>query len=278
MPFAIAPALTAISGIAAGGAVTLGAVGTIAAGASVATGLSLGVVGLATGDKSLAKLGGVLGLAGGVVSAGSSLFGEAASLGTDAATGALGSNALISGQAPGTGIIGQEAAKAITPTFQGITEPTAAAATSSLPTQIQGTGLLAQASNSITPGFSTPVNPVGNVATATAPSAPTAPKVGGFFDNITAPQATLINAAATIGGGILSKAYEGQKAENEYQIERQKQDIKNQEFANQNLNPNFEISVAPVTGQQRQDAAIKRAELIKQRNQILYGDGFQTPR
>lgn len=261
MPFAIGSAITAIGGIAAGGAVTLASVGTIAAGASVATGLSLGVVGLATGDKELAKLGGILGLAGGVVSAGSSIFGEAANLGADAAAGTLGSNALVSGKAPGTGLVGQEAAKAITPTFQAVTTPTEAV-TSSLPISDlpQGSGLLGQ------------LNRPQTVATA----ATEASKAGGFFDNITAPQATLINAGATIIGNVLSKSYEGQKAENDYQIEREKQNQKNVEFAQGNLNPNFSINVQPVTAQQQQDAAIARAELRKRQSQILYGDGFKS--
>ncbi len=95
MPFAISAGIAAGTTIAAGGiaAVTAGGVAAIVAGTAVAVGLTMTVIGAATGNKGLMQIGGLVGLGGGIVgglgsladtaatSAGTSAAGEAAAAG-----------------------------------------------------------------------------------------------------------------------------------------------------------------------------------------------------
>ena len=66
MPFAITAGIAAGSAMAAGAAITAAGVAAVVAGTAVAAGLTMTIVGMATGDKELMKIGGYVGLAGGI--------------------------------------------------------------------------------------------------------------------------------------------------------------------------------------------------------------------
>ncbi len=165
MPFAIAAGITAGSALAAGAAVTVGAVASIVAGTLVAVGIGLTVVGLITGDSSLMKIGGFVGLAGGVVGLGAGLAGSAASTASEIATPAASEVATSASQG---GLIGskQAASAAITPALQSIETP--------IVSQLPQTATTAANAANITPALASAPTTAGPVASTIA-----APQIGG---------------------------------------------------------------------------------------------------
>jgi len=185
MPFFIAPAITAasvaIGAAAAAGTVaaigtaalaTVGAIGTIAA----VAGTAMSVVGMVTGDKSLMKIGAIVGLAGGVASL---------------ASGAVAS--LAAGGEFAMGTAGIQSANA------------ANAASAAAQTGLQSTALLGQATNAITPNFANGAVQAG--ATQGLTGAPIVGNSGNFIGG--ANVGAIGNVGGQVGSGLLQPAFSG---------------------------------------------------------------------
>lgn len=160
MPLAISAGIAAGSALAAGAVVgtaaTVAAVGAVVAGTAVAAGLTMTIVGMATGDKELMKIGGYVGLAGGIAGAGLNMagFGASAFSGMEAAANAANAasampaaatNAAASGVSSGAAMT-----SAVTPTFGSMANPVAQ--TGATIGQI-GSGSLQAAQQAMTPAF-----------------------------------------------------------------------------------------------------------------------------
>lgn len=178
MPFAIAAGISAGAAIAAGATVTAGAVASIVAGTAMAASLSMMVVGVATGDKSLMKIGSMVGMAGGVVG----MAGSAMSAGTAAASGAM-SAGEAGATAAGTAAseAGTQAAattamaggNAITPVFQsgvGVLPQASAGAMGEAGSAMLASGAADQALGQTTSNFlGSGLSSTGQAAAAAAP-------------------------------------------------------------------------------------------------------------
>lgn len=205
MPFFIAPAVAAAgtafaaagTAIAAGGVMasmgaigtaalaTVGAIGTIAA----VAGTAMSVVGMVTGDKSLMKLGAIVGLAGGVASL---------------ASGAVAS--LAAGGEFAMGTAGIQSANA------------ANAAAASAQTAVGSTALVGQATNAITPNFASGTGQAaastqgltgagGNLAQGELSKLGLLKDTGNMVAGTT--QGTLGNIGNQIGSGMLQPNFSG---------------------------------------------------------------------
>jgi len=239
MPFIIAPAFAAVGTAVAAGAGAMavaGAVVTAVGAVATVAGIGMTVVGAITGNESLMKIGGYVGLAGGVAGlAGMGVSAMASTASAAAATTAT-TNATINA--------GVEGAKgAITPTFQsagGVAmDATAKGAQSVMPgfgSQAAGNALYAPVSASGA-GLSgatqaaalngTGVNLAGNVASSTgaASTASVAPTVEpGFFSSMLegAPTSAKWDAIGIIGKGVVGMmgddGAENDKRKLDYQI------------------------------------------------------------
>ena len=158
MPFAITAGIAAGSALAAGAVVgtaaTAAAVGAVVAGTAVAAGLTMTIVGMATGDKELMKIGGYVGLAGGIAGAGLNMagFGASAFSGMEAAASAASTTpASLTNAAAGGISSGSAMTSAITPTFGSMANPVAQ--TGATMGQIGSGSLQATASQALTPAF-----------------------------------------------------------------------------------------------------------------------------
>ena len=153
MPFAITAGIAAGSAMAAGAAITAAGVAAVVAGTAVAAGLTMTIVGMATGDKELMKIGGYVGLAGGIAGMGLNMAGygaaefaaqEAAAVAAEAVPAAA-TNAAASGVSSGAAMT-----SAVTPTFGSMANPVAQ--TGATMGQI-GSGSLQAAQQAMTPAF-----------------------------------------------------------------------------------------------------------------------------
>ena len=161
MPFAITAGIAAGSALAAGAVVgtaaTAAAIGAVVAGTAVAAGLTMTIVGMATGDKELMKIGGYVGLAGGIAGAGLNMAGfgaEAFSAMESAASAANAANAIpaaATNAAAGGISSGAALESAVTPAFQSMANPVAQ--TGATMGQIGSGSLQATASQALTPAF-----------------------------------------------------------------------------------------------------------------------------
>lgn len=158
MPFAISAGIAAGSALAAGAVVgtaaTVAAVGAVVAGTAVAAGLTMTIVGMATGDKELMKIGGYVGLAGGIAGAGLNMagFGASAFSGMEAAASAANAIPAAATNAAAGGVSsGAALQSAVTPTFGSMANPVAQ--TGATMGQIGSGSLQATASQALTPAF-----------------------------------------------------------------------------------------------------------------------------
>ena len=157
MPFAISAGIAAGSALAAGAVVgtaaTVAAVGAVVAGTAVAAGLTMTIVGMATGDKELMKIGGYVGLAGGIAGMGLNMagFGASAFSGMEAAANAASAMPATATNAAASGVSsGAAMTSAVTPTFGSMANPVAQ--TGATMGQI-GSGSLQAAQQAMTPAF-----------------------------------------------------------------------------------------------------------------------------
>lgn len=157
MPFAISAGIAAGSAMAAGAAITAAGVAAVVAGTAVAAGLTMTIVGMATGDKELIKIGGYVGLAGGIAGMGLNMAGYSASTFAAQEAAAVAANAANAIPAAATnaaaGGISSGAAlqSAVTPTFGSMANPVAQ--TGATMGQIGSGSLQATASQALTPAF-----------------------------------------------------------------------------------------------------------------------------
>lgn len=298
-PFIIGPAVTAIGAAAAAGtaaAIGTAAVATVGAISAIATvaGLAMTVVGAITGNSDLMKIGGIVGLAGGVgslatgvlnvaTSAASSSLSSASSAATPAANMAAGSGASGGISAATT----NAAANAITPAFSsGVsaaapvagTGMNAATASLSAPTGLLGSAgstalqSVAPAMQSASTGLGSSVGAsVGSGLNAATPVTQSA----SFFDALTTPQNML--EIGKIGAGMLQgSAEEDQLSElvnKKYSVENAKLDFEKQKYNTQQTNANSQgrmnISARPLTQAELDAAAQRKAESAKKTAQIL---------
>ena len=116
MPFAITAGIAAGSAMAAGAAITAAGVAAVVAGTAVAAGLTMTIVGMATGDKELMKIGGYVGLAGGIAGAGLNMAGFGAEAFSAMESAAMsGAIAPTSVSAAETGVAGLGSANLVEP-------------------------------------------------------------------------------------------------------------------------------------------------------------------
>lgn len=157
MPFAISAGIAAGSAMAAGAAITAAGVAAVVAGTAVAAGLTMTIVGMATGDKELMKIGGYVGLAGGIAGMGLNMAGYGASTFAAQEAAAVAANtanaipAAATNAAAGGVSSGAALQSAVTPTFGSMANPVAQ--TGATMGQIGSGSLQATASQALTPAF-----------------------------------------------------------------------------------------------------------------------------
>lgn len=306
MPFAITAGIAAGSAMAAGAAVTAAGVAAVVAGTAVAAGLTMTIVGMATGDKELIKIGGYVGLAGGLAGAGLNMAGygastfaaqEAAAVASQAAPAAM-TNAAAGGLSSGAAM-----AESITPTFGSMANPVAQ--TGSTMQQI-GAGSLQQASQSalqnITPTLGTEVasnavkaapnilagapqaitpamSELGSTAISAAPvatqaiggtaaaGATAAKGAGSLFDFISTPGGvTLLGNVATGIGGAITGSAQNDIYKNKIAFDQQQAAY---QASNANAIAPYTMTTTPLTDAQRQQANIDKYNQAKKAAGIL---------
>jgi len=213
MPIAITAGIAAGSAMAAGAAVTAAGVAAVVAGTAVAAGLTMTIVGMATGDKELIKIGGYVGLAGGLAGAGLNMAGYGASTFAAQEAAAVANAAGAAETAATAGIAaapiasGSALAQSVTPAFESVANPIAQ--TGATLEQVGG-GALQQ----LTPAFESTTGSTGAITGAlrTAPNAITNATQNAIAPTMSELGATAIKAAPTIAGAAGSVASTGATA------------------------------------------------------------------
>lgn len=298
-PFIIGPSFAAV-GAAVGTAATVTAtVGAIAAVATVA-GLAMTVVGAITGDEDLMRIGGFVGLAGGVTglatsafSAGTSVAAEAASAASQAAPAASG----VQGAMGGLGGSTSAMESAITPAFQGANAALTAPAQSAIQTggqMLGGAGLLGKAGTSaaqeaLTPALSQGLGSqvgagigsnLGNVGADVGKglgeiSTYTPKSDGSFFDflDFGAAEGKGGWEAVKIGGSVLEGMAKSDATDKQTQLLRDKYEYdksaKERAYTNANTQGKLNLGFNSVSQAQRDKAQLDQAEMARRKAAIL---------
>jgi hypothetical protein len=309
-PFIVGPAVgTLATAVTAGVAAAGGTMAVVGAVASIATmaGLAMTVVGAVTGDEDLMKIGGYVGLAGGVTglatsafSAGTSVAAEAASAANQAAPAASG----VQGAMGGLGGSTSAMESAITPAFQGAGQALTAPAQSAIQTggqMLGGAGLLGKAGTSaaqeaLTPALSTGLGSdvgaglgtsLGKVgadvgadlgkdlgANLGKASSYTPKSDGSFFDFITGGLDSKGGwEAVKIGGSVLEGMAKSDATDKQTQLLRDKYEYdkasKERAYTNANTQGKLNLGFNAPSQAQRDKAQLDAAELARKKASIL---------
>lgn len=301
MPIAITAGIAAGSAMAAGAAITAAGVAAVVAGTAVAAGLTMTIVGMATGDKELMKIGGYVGLAGGLAGAGLNMAGFGAeafsAMESAAMSGAIAPTTIPAAE---TGVAGLGAANAVEPSSNFVGQVTAGSVT---PVTSQGATNMANVANAANAATSS-ANAVGEMATvgnpirnisgtqfgniapevselgstaiksatqaagsAASTGATAAKGAGSLFDFISTPGGVTLlgNVATGIGTAVTGNA-QNDIYKNKIAFDQQQEAYK---MANANAVAPYSMTTTQLTDAQRQQANIDKYNQAKKAAGIL---------
>lgn len=295
LPFIVGPAVagaaTAISAAAAAGtaaAIGSAVVATASAIGAIATvaGLAMTVVGAITGDEDLMKIGGYVGLAGGVTGLATSAISGATSAATTAATEGVKAGTQAAGQAAtqattsaasNVANVGSKVAETAT---QAIQPSITSAGTDIVGKSIQGAtqpagGLLGEAGKAaLTPTSMSELPKLGadigtNAGNVGLQQAPT--QTASFFDQLMQP--TNLLEIGKIGAGALSGMNKSDQFDRTLELQQQQLQHNIDQDTLHNRNSNYQgrgmLSTRALTQEERDAAAAKKATRAKKMATIL---------